>query len=260
LAADSFRKRVGHQPRVVAYLGELRASQRNGWAELGRRLDRRQRPQPSLFDPPPPAESADDEAVLVRLKGIRLERLRDFGDAWLALGLWRLVVLDVFLEKLLPQGREDVPWPIATAAGWASDPTAATPQPDPWWTLAGDAKLWFDVLGSGKPLEIESLALYQDLIDPGPFTGVAATRFRPAVHDGLVRGVLDLKSRLRDLSLSWLCLHPNLVLLNVLGWGPDQRHLQFRLSVNETDQRLIRVLELQVVAEIDVLPAGTEGQ
>jgi len=26
----------------------------------------------------------------VNLKGVRLERLRDFGDAWLALGLWRL--------------------------------------------------------------------------------------------------------------------------------------------------------------------------
>ena len=39
--------------------------------------------------------------VLVKLKGVRLERLRDFGDAWLALGLWRLVGLDVLLEQLL---------------------------------------------------------------------------------------------------------------------------------------------------------------
>ena len=35
-----------------------------------------------------------------------------FGDAWLALGLWRLVGLDVLMEQLLPQGREDVPWPL----------------------------------------------------------------------------------------------------------------------------------------------------
>jgi transposase len=113
--AESYRTKQGSRQRIVAYLGELRASQRSGWAELGRRLDRRQRPQPSLFDPPPPDEPVHDEAVLVQLKGVRLERLRDFGDAWLALGLWRLVELDVLMDKLLPQGREDVPWPLVVA-------------------------------------------------------------------------------------------------------------------------------------------------
>ncbi len=72
---------------MVAYLGELKKSEKTGWARLGRRLDRQERPQPSLFDPPPHDEAPDDEAVLVKLKGIRLERLRDFGDVWLALGL-----------------------------------------------------------------------------------------------------------------------------------------------------------------------------
>jgi transposase len=112
---ESHRTAKGSRQRVVAYLGELKPSQRTGWAELGRRLDRQQRPQPSLFDPPPLEEAADDEPVLVNLKGVRLERLRDFGDAWLARGLWRLVGLDVLLEQLLPQGREDVPWPLVVA-------------------------------------------------------------------------------------------------------------------------------------------------
>jgi transposase len=112
---ESHRTAKGSRQRVVAYLGELKPSQRTGWAELGRRLDRQQRPQPSLFDPPPLEEAADDEPVLVNLKGVRLERLRDFGDAWLALGLWRLVGLDVLLEQLLPKGREDVPWPLVVA-------------------------------------------------------------------------------------------------------------------------------------------------
>jgi transposase len=112
---ESHRTAKGSRQRVVAYLGELKPSERAGWAELGRRLDRKQRPQPSLFDPPAVEDAADDEPVLVDLKGVRLERLRDFGDAWLARGLWRLVGLDVLLEQLLPQGREDVPWPLVVA-------------------------------------------------------------------------------------------------------------------------------------------------
>jgi len=112
---ESYRTKKGSRQRIVTYLGELKASERSGWAQLGRRLDGRQRPQPSLFDPPPLDEPADAEPVLVRLKGVRLERLRDFGDAWLGLGLWRLLGLDVLLEQLLPCGREDVPWPLLAA-------------------------------------------------------------------------------------------------------------------------------------------------
>src|ERR1700730_2816797 len=112
---ESHRTAKGSRQRVVAYLGELKPSERNGWAELCRRRDRQQRPHPSLFDPPPVEDAADDEPVLVNLKGVRLEHLRDFGDTWLALGLWRLVGLDVVLEQLLPQGREEVPWPLVVA-------------------------------------------------------------------------------------------------------------------------------------------------
>jgi transposase len=112
---ESYRTQKGSRQRIVAYLGELKPSQRSGWAELGRHLGRRQRPQPSLFDPPPLQEADDHGPVLVQLKGVRLERLRDFGDAWLAWGLWRLVGLDGLLERLLPQGREDVSWPLVAA-------------------------------------------------------------------------------------------------------------------------------------------------
>jgi len=109
---ESYRTKKGSRQRLVTYLGELKPSERSGWAKLGRHLDHRERPQPTLFDPPVVDEPGDDEPVLVQLKGVRLERKRDFGDVWLALGLWRLVGLDVVLEQLLPQGREDVPWPL----------------------------------------------------------------------------------------------------------------------------------------------------
>jgi hypothetical protein len=98
----------------VAYLGELKRREKNGWAQLGRRLDQPQRPQPSLFDPPRPVEPPD-EPVLVKLQGIRLERLRDFGDVWLALGLWRRLGLDELLARRMPDGRAEVPWPVVAA-------------------------------------------------------------------------------------------------------------------------------------------------
>jgi hypothetical protein len=112
---ESHRTKKGSRQRLVTSLGELKPCERSGWAQLGRRLNGHDRPQPSLFDPPASDEPADDEPVLVQLKGVRLERLRDFGDAGLALGLWRLVGLDVLLERLLPRGREDVPWPLVAA-------------------------------------------------------------------------------------------------------------------------------------------------
>ena len=37
---ESHRTAKGSRQRVVAYLGELKSSERAGWAELGRRLDR----------------------------------------------------------------------------------------------------------------------------------------------------------------------------------------------------------------------------
>jgi transposase len=113
---ESIRTARGSRHRVVAYLGELKKSERNGWAQLCRRLNREERPQPSLFDPPR-YDEADDvhDPVLVKLKDIRLERLRDFGDVWLALGLWRLLKLDVLLAERMNAGAEEVPWPVVAA-------------------------------------------------------------------------------------------------------------------------------------------------
>jgi transposase len=111
---ESYRTARGSRHRVAAYLGELKKSERDGWAQLGWRLDEKQRPSPTLFDPPAYPEP-DDGVELVRLKGIRLERTRDFGDVWLALGLWRLLGLDRLLSRLLPSGQEEVPWPTMAA-------------------------------------------------------------------------------------------------------------------------------------------------
>jgi transposase len=111
---ESIRTARGSRHRVVAYLGELKKSERNGWARLGRRLAGKDRPEPTLFDPPAYAEPEDD-VELVRIKGIRLERTRDFGDVWLALGLWRLLQLDQLLTARMVAGQEEVPWATVAA-------------------------------------------------------------------------------------------------------------------------------------------------
>jgi hypothetical protein len=100
---------------VVAHLGELKARAESGWVQLARRLDRKDRPQPTLFDPPAHRDPEEGRWAGVKIKGVRLERLRDFGDVWLALGLWRLLGLDALLARVMPPGREDVPWPVVAA-------------------------------------------------------------------------------------------------------------------------------------------------
>lgn len=107
---ESIRTARGSRQRTVAYLGELARNEQSGWAQLGRKLDGQPPPSRSLFDPPHYDDPADDEPVLVCLSGVRFERVRDFGDVWLAVGLWRLLQLDRLLAKLMPIGREDVGW------------------------------------------------------------------------------------------------------------------------------------------------------
>ena len=112
---ESVRTERGPRQRVVAHLGELRAGEGSGWARLARGLDRKDRPQPSLFDPPPHPEPPEEDYRWICLKHLRLERMRDFGDVWLAWGLWRLLGLEEFLNRLMPSGKEEVPWPAVAA-------------------------------------------------------------------------------------------------------------------------------------------------
>lgn len=98
--------RVGRRviQRTVAQLGELdpegclraRALARHliGSPEQGR-----------LFD-----DGYADVTVPVRLKSIRIERSRQFGDVYLALALFRGTGLEELCESLVPQGKEQVGW------------------------------------------------------------------------------------------------------------------------------------------------------
>lgn len=111
---ESYRTAKGPRNRVVAYLGALSSGERNGWAHFADKLNGEPIADPSLFEP---KDLAGDENhfEVVRVKGVQLERLRDFGDVYLALILWRLLGLDKLLAQLMPSGREEVPWTVMSA-------------------------------------------------------------------------------------------------------------------------------------------------
>ncbi len=158
---ESYRTAKGSRHRVVAYLGELRKSEQNGWGHLCRRLNKEERPQASLFDPPRYDDSADDEPVLVKLKDVQLDRLRNFGDVWLGLGLWRLLKLDEVLTAMMPQGEEAVLWPLVAAIltiGRFCEPSSELHIADTWYRgTALD-----DLLGVGVE-QVHHRRLYEGL-------------------------------------------------------------------------------------------------
>lgn len=98
--------RVGRRviQQTVAHLGELDEHGRLAAQALARHLIGAPE-QAQLFD-----DGSRDVAVAVRLKSIRIERARQFGDVYLALALWRGTGLAELCERLLPAGKERVPW------------------------------------------------------------------------------------------------------------------------------------------------------
>ena len=98
--------RVGRRviQQTVAHLGELDERGRIEARALARRLIGTPE-QTALFD-----DGSDHLTAPVRLKGVRIERSRRFGDVYLALALWRGVGLEAACERLLPAGKERVSW------------------------------------------------------------------------------------------------------------------------------------------------------
>ena len=95
---------------TVAQLGELNAQGRARARTLALRITGRDE-QYELFE----AAAGPSEPVPERLDQIRLERVRRFGDVWLAWRLWRALELDRFCAEQLAEGREQVSWPAIAA-------------------------------------------------------------------------------------------------------------------------------------------------
>lgn len=98
--------RVGRRviQQTVAQLGELDEHGRLQARALAQQLIGAPE-QARLFD-----DGSEHLRAQVRLKSIRIERSRQFGDVYLALALWRGTGLAELCEQLLPAGKERVAW------------------------------------------------------------------------------------------------------------------------------------------------------
>ncbi len=94
---------------TVAQLGELDAEGRAKARALARTITGREN-QRELFE-----DAGPEASVPVRLREVRLERGRAFGDVWLGWTLWRALKLDTLCTEMLPAGREAVPWGVMAA-------------------------------------------------------------------------------------------------------------------------------------------------
>lgn len=98
---ESRRTARGPRQHIVAYLGQSDAAGRLGvkMTAEGRRNNQR-----DLFD------EVEPEWVEVNIHGVRSERVRDFGDIWLALELLKRLELYDFFHQVIASPRSNIAW------------------------------------------------------------------------------------------------------------------------------------------------------
>ena len=105
---ESVRTARGPRQRIVATIGKLPdfdKEERLGWEDIGLLLSGKSR-QDSLFEK---REEAPAWAT-VDINRVSVERLRSFGDIYLALLLWHRLGFSGFCREQMPEGREAIPW------------------------------------------------------------------------------------------------------------------------------------------------------
>jgi transposase len=102
----------GPRHQIVARLGKLDGSQIRAarrWTDLDALLDGAPCSQQLDFVESPAPEPLWKE---IDVRGLRVERLRQFGRVYLGLALWRRLKLHQLLAQLLPFGEEAVGWDL----------------------------------------------------------------------------------------------------------------------------------------------------
>jgi len=104
---ESYRTDRGPRQRIVAYLGQLKETERRGVQHAAQGKRKPPHEQLRLFDSNGKPES---EWIEVDTANVRVENELDFGGPWLALELIRKLKLDELLDRVMPRGKEDIPW------------------------------------------------------------------------------------------------------------------------------------------------------
>lgn len=105
----------GPRHQVVACLGKLdteAVQRKHGWNDLEALLEGRTQPAQLEFGAAPLAAPPVPTSLHVDWRGVRVERLRQFGRVYLGLAVWRRLGLTTRLAQLLPGGEEDVGWDL----------------------------------------------------------------------------------------------------------------------------------------------------
>lgn len=106
---ESVRTARGPRQRVVAYLGDLDEAGRLGVCEAaGSAVGEEIPASPMLFSDGTPAP----RFVEVDTSQVRVQNVRSFGGAWLAMQLIEKLGLRRFLGEVLPPGREEIGWDV----------------------------------------------------------------------------------------------------------------------------------------------------
>ena len=107
----TIRTARGPRQQIVAHLGKLDKKEQQdirGWADLDALLEGRPGERQAALG----ESTAQDDArwKRVNIKGVRVERSRQFGRVYLGLALWRRLGLHKVLRELIPEGREWIEW------------------------------------------------------------------------------------------------------------------------------------------------------
>lgn len=107
---ESVRTARGPRQRVVANIGKqpgLDKEERIGWEEVIRIISGKPQ-QNSLFE----KKEEPPSWATVNINQVSVERLRSFGDIYLALLLWQRLGFAEFCKEHMPEGREAIPWSV----------------------------------------------------------------------------------------------------------------------------------------------------
>lgn len=104
----------GPRQELVATLGKepgLENRTRHGWEQVADLLEGR---TPAVQGElgRPLSGAPQPQWAQVDLSGVRVERVREFGQIYLALSLWRRLGLHTLLKEIIVAGEEDVPWEL----------------------------------------------------------------------------------------------------------------------------------------------------
>ncbi len=105
----------GPRQEIVATLGKepgLERRTRHGWEQIPDLLEGRT-PAPVQGElGREMASLAQPQWAQVDLSGVHVERVREFGQVYLGLSLWRRLGLHTLLKEIIEPGQEEVPWQL----------------------------------------------------------------------------------------------------------------------------------------------------